>query len=101
MDIKNMLDDFFKSISGHPFYGISGVHKSLGELHKAFLETTEAMNQMTLEQKVNYVFYEENKENGCVLEWPKLELFLFLVESGKKDEMETVFPELFHYFARK
>ena len=41
-----MLDDFFKSISGHPFYGISGVHKSLGELHKAFLETTEAMNQM-------------------------------------------------------
>lgn len=31
MDIKNMLDDFFKSISGHPFYGISGVHKSLGE----------------------------------------------------------------------
>lgn len=100
MDIKNMLDDFFKSISGHPFYGISGVHKSLGELHKAFLETTEAMNQMTLEQKVNYVFYAENKENGCVLEWPKLELFLFLVESGKKDEMETVFPELFHYFAR-
>ena len=84
MDIKNMLDDFFKSISGHPFYGISGVHKSLGELHKAFLETTEAMNQMTLEQKVNYVFYAENKENVCVLEWPKLELFLFLVESGKK-----------------
>ena len=69
MDIKNMLDDFFKSISGHPFYGISGVHKSLGELHKAFLETTEAMNQMTLEQKVNYVFYAENKENGCVLDW--------------------------------
>lgn len=100
MDIKNMLDNFFQSIRTHPFYGISGNHKSFGELHEAFLETTEALNQMTLEQNVNYVFYEEKREEGCVLEWPKLESFLFLVESGKKEEMEAVFPELFHYFAR-
>lgn len=38
---------------------------------------------------------------AAVLEWPKLELFLFLVESGKKDEMETVFPGIVSLFCQE
>ena len=100
LDIKEILDSFFQSFLAHPFYGISKVHKSLLELHETFLETTEALNQMTLNPDMDYVFCEEEKEESIVMEWPKLENFLFLVESGKTVEVERMFPDLFHYFAR-
>lgn len=100
LNIKEILEGFFQSFNAHPFYGISKVHKSLLELHDTFLETTDALNQMTLDPFVNHIFCQEEKEESCVLEWPKLEAFLFLVESGKTTEVEGMFPDLFHYFAR-
>lgn len=78
----------------------AGMHTSLLEFHDSFLETTQALNQKTLNIKENYIFWEEENGKNCVLEWNKLENFLFLAESGKTKEVERVFPELFHYFAR-
>lgn len=98
--IKEILDSFFESTGIHSFYGISREHTSLLEFHDSFLETTQALNQKTLNIKENYIFWEEENGKNCVLEWNKLENFLFLAESGKTKEVERVFPELFHYFAR-
>lgn len=100
MQVKELLDLFFASCSAHPFYGISGAHTSLSTLHEAFLETADALNQMTSLPSENYIFYDPDQKKNFLPEWPKLENFLFFVESGRTREAMTLFPELFHYFAR-
>lgn len=97
---KELLDQFFDSCQAHPSYGISQPHTALDRLHEAFLETADALNQMTPIPASNYVFYEAARKPSVTLEWPKLERFLFLAESGQTAEIRTLFPELFHYFAR-
>lgn len=100
MEMKDSVERFFESCRIHPFYGISGKHSSLKELHEAFLESTDALNQMTMIPEKNYMIYEEGIHSDCIIVWPKAEQFMFLIEAGKIGEAEVIFPELFHYFAR-
>lgn len=100
LQIKNLLDCFLESLRIEPFYGISQVQESFTQLNRAYSQSLQALNQMTLGMKRDYLFFEEKTQENCTLEWPKLEQFLFLVESGRTSEVEAVFPELFHYFAR-
>lgn len=97
---KELLDLFFDSCHVHPFYGISQPHCSPESLHEAFRETAAALNQLTPIPACSYVFYEASENTSAPLAWPKLERFLFLVESGQPAEALILFPELFHYFAR-
>lgn len=99
-DILKLLDQFFESYKAHPFYGISDIHKDMSALQAAFLETTDALNQMTLLSDNNYAFFKVEHKDTLSLNWPKLEQFLFLVESGHTDNVKFLFSELFHYFAR-
>lgn len=99
-DLKVLLDLFFDSCQAHPSYGISQPHSSFDKLHEAFLETADALNQMTLLPACNYIFYGADREESANLDWQKLERFLFAVESGQSTEIHSLFPELFHYFAR-
>lgn len=69
-------------------------------LHEAFLETADALNQLTLLPADNYIFYNPEQEKHFTPEWSRLETFLFMVESGHTDEVVNLFPDLFHYFAR-
>lgn len=98
--VRQILDLFFDSQQAHPSYGISFLYFSPNNLHKAFLEAAEALNQFSLIPVRNYAFYETSDKINLSLHWPKLEQFLFLAESGKTAEVQTLFPELFHYFAR-
>lgn len=98
--VRTLLDLFFDSQQTHPSYGISLLYSSPASLHKAFLETAEALNQFTLIPEHNYAFYDTADKINISLHWPKLEQFLFLTESGASAEVQTLFPELFHYFAR-
>lgn len=100
LEMKDSVERFFESCRIHPFYGISGKHSSLKELHEAFLESTDALNQMTMIPEKNYMIYEEGIHSDCIIVWPKAEQFMFLIEAGKIGEAEVIFPELFHYFAR-
>lgn len=95
-----LLDLFFGTCQAHPFYGISLPHTAPDRLHEAFLEAADALNQMTPLPSGSFVFYGDTAAPSAALSWPKLERFLFLVESGQAAEVGTLFPELFHYFAR-
>lgn len=101
VDLQKLLELFFNSMHSHPIYGISHSHRNINQLHEAFLEASEALNQMTLLPDGNYRFYEISKIQGPTLNWPKQEQFLFLVETGQAEEVCVLFPELFYYFARK
>lgn len=98
--IRELLDCFLESMSVHAIYGISKPQEDVSQLRPSYQQAMHALNRMTLGMKEHFIFYEEGAEKACILEWPKLEQFLFLVESGRTQEVETVFPELFHYFAR-
>lgn len=105
LEVKELLDCLWESMQISPFYGISEIHDGLPEVTKAYSQSVEALNHMTLNIKENSLFFdtsdfERKQEETVTLKWPKLERFLFLVEAGKTSEVETVFPELFHYFAR-
>lgn len=79
-------------------YGCSAVHCSLSNLSAAHRETLQALDNCTLSQKENILFYSLEKDTVRLLEWERTNELLFYIESGKTDETEALLEELFTFF---
>ncbi len=78
--------------------GISHIHSDLKELHTAFKETSEALNQQLLNNPslCSYVYDEKTEPKQVV--WEYEDEFLFRVEAGMQDEIRKLIDQLFHWF---
>lgn len=80
--------------------GVSQTHSDLAQLNKAFLETSEALNQQYVHGDApSYYFYDHDLEPRA-LTWDKKEEFLFRIETGMSDEVSSLTDELFHSFSQ-
>ncbi len=79
-------------------FGVSNTHKNLFELHDAFNECSEALNQTKIiEEKSSYFFYEKNVPPITFL-WEQEDEFLFRIEAGMVEKVERMIDELFELY---
>lgn len=78
--------------------GISQVHSDLKELHEAFLETSEALNQQELDYSSygSYSYFKEAEPKPVF--WEHEDEFLFRIEAGMTDEVQNLTENLFAWF---
>lgn len=78
--------------------GISRSYGDLKELHTAFQETSEALNQQKLNGPVlcSYVYDEKRQQRPIV--WEKEDEFLFRIEAGMQKEIRELTEYLFGCF---
>ncbi|MDO4274047.1 MAG: response regulator [Eubacteriales bacterium] len=88
---------FSKSRDFVVLIGVSREHSKLEELGTAFEEASEALNRRTLTDVSCKCWYYEDTEPK-IIEWDKLEEFLFRIESGMASEVEALTKELFRHF---
>lgn len=78
--------------------GVGAVHESSHELHRAFSESIEALNQMKPDQKEDIYFYSADIPAPHQLPFPGIEELLFCMEAGRTAEVERLVEEMFLYF---
>lgn len=78
--------------------GISQVHSGLDALHKAFKESSTALDQQELTEGSRQFFVYHGEVNPRILSWPQEDEFLFRVEAGMKEEVRTLTAQLFSWF---
>lgn len=78
--------------------GISQTHADLTELHIAFQETSDALNQQKLRDPAlcSYV-YDENLSPRQMI-WENEDKFLFYIEAAKQEEIRQLTNQLFEWF---
>lgn len=78
--------------------GISHTHSDLTQLHTAFQETSDALNQQKLDGPAlcSYVYHEDTKPKQVV--WEYEDKFLFYIEAGKIAEIHQLTQQLFEWF---
>lgn len=77
--------------------GISRTHNDLQQLNSAFQETSAALNHQKLSDRPSrYYYYQETEPRP--INWDKQDEFLFRIESGKTDEVQSLTEELFQYY---
>lgn len=91
----NLLDSTGMSVS----LGISRTHNSLDQLHTAFLETVQALNQKHIADKNLFYFYNDCQVTPAFPNWNKQEELLFRIEAGMVPEVQELVHQLFQYFA--
>lgn len=81
------------------YIGISNSHIDLSELHTAFSETTEALNEQKIACSQTSWFFCENCLSPLLINWDQTEEFLFRIESGMSQEVQILFEQLFDYYS--
>lgn len=98
--LKKLLDMLRTNTEDCPvLVGISDVHRDIQELHRAYLETTEALNSQKVGKQIaGELFYSEAGTPVDIV-WEKEEEFLFRVESGQMELVKKMARELFSWYA--
>lgn len=79
-------------------YGISGLHTSLLELHEAFLESVNALNQRhPMERSQCYISGQEAL--ALPVTWDEEEELLFAIEAGMSGRIRDLLQNLFSHLA--
>lgn len=78
--------------------GISHIHSDLMELHAAFSETSDALNQQKLNgpSLCSYAYNDNTPARQVV--WDQEDKFLFYVEAGNQEEIRKLTGQLFEWF---
>ncbi|MCR4695622.1 MAG: response regulator [Pseudobutyrivibrio sp.] len=99
--IKQITDSLFnyaRELSIGLTIGVSRIHHDLSDLHVAFEETAEALNQQLVANPGigTYIYQKEYGPKNIV--WDKEDEFLFRVESGSTEEVKELVLGLFTWF---
>lgn len=78
--------------------GISNTHKTLMELHSAFLETSDALNSQPLNSSGFHYYFSSEAKEPKFIHWDRQEEFLFRIEAGMPDEVSKLLDNLFQYY---
>lgn len=82
----------------HVTVGISETHGTLLELHDAFLETSNALNSQYLNASGTDCYFYTPELEQRFISWEQQEEFLFRIEAGMADDVETLLQALFAYY---
>lgn len=93
--ISSSVTNYVRYFGSSVLIGISHSHADLSELHAAFLETSEALNQQLLFSDSESVFYYQNTSEPQTFVWNQEEEFLFRIEAGMSNEVESLIENLF------
>lgn len=78
--------------------GVSETHRNVSELHKAYQETTEALDQQSVNCSCCEYHFCRTMSAPVSINWPSLEEFLFRIESGESEKVRLMIEELFQYY---
>lgn len=79
--------------------GISHSRTDLSQLHKAFTETTEALDSQKVASENTCFLFSEDTPVPITIFWEKEEEFLFRIESGDTQKVLTLTEQLFAYYS--
>ena len=89
---------FLKQQNISTIAGISAEHKDIAELHEAFSECSEALDMQSAETPtVDCLLYKDN-EIMIHPEWPHEDEFMFRIESGDMDAVNSLIDNLFDFY---
>ena len=79
--------------------GISNSYSDFSQLHKAYLDTTTALDsqKLSLNETIN-CFYLSNTPLTINIEWEMKDEFLFRMESGDTEKVRIMAEQLFNYY---
>ena len=80
--------------------GISQVHHDLNELHTAFTESSDALDQQMLQGSSRQYFLYEGPATPRQITWDKEDEFLFRIEAGMEEEVKDLTAQLFSWFEK-
>lgn len=94
LDVSNdFLDnDSFMTI------GISDIHSSILELEKCYLEATSALNNQSICARSSALYIYSGEVSPRLFQWDKYDEFLFRIDSGMYEEINTLTKDLFTWF---
>lgn len=78
--------------------GISHTHSDLMDLHTAFQETSNALNQQKLDGPTLCSYVCDDSIAPRQVIWKNEDKFLFYIEAAKQDEICQLTEQLFHWF---
>lgn len=96
--ITDSLFNYSRELSISLTIGVSRVHHDLTDLHIAFEETAEALNQQLIANPGfgTYIYQKEQGPQNIV--WDREDEFIFRVESGSSDAVRELISNLFAWF---
>ncbi|HIS26669.1 MAG TPA: response regulator [Candidatus Pullilachnospira intestinigallinarum] len=98
--LKQFLDTLRTKMEDSPFLvGISDVHRDIQELHRAYLETTEALNCQKVGKEMAGEFFYSETGPPMDIQWEGEEEFLFRIESGQMELVKKMAEELFDWYS--
>ncbi|BBF43863.1 transcriptional regulator, AraC family [Lachnospiraceae bacterium KM106-2] len=89
----NQLNHLNSNLKSSTIYGISKIHPNLMQLHTAYLESCQALNQMMPNNEKS--IFEYKKLENSIFEWDKQDEFLFRLEAGDITAVQALIEELF------
>jgi two-component system response regulator YesN len=95
--IRSLSSLFWKTCL-QVLYGVSNVHHELNELHLAYLENIQVLNQVDIHTKEGHFFYRADIPAPRQITWPQTENLLFCIEAGRDDEAAFLVNSLFNYY---
>lgn len=99
--VKNIVSNFSTDRQTFSF-GISNTHDSINQLHIAFEETVAALNSKAISSINPFaVFSEEQKSITMPFRLDKLDIFMFRLECGMKEETIQLLKEIFSFFRKR
>lgn len=78
--------------------GISHSHAELSQLHRAFTETTEALDSKKISAENTCCLFCEDTLIPISISWEKEDEFLFRIESGNTQKVQELAEQLFDYY---
>ncbi|MBQ7371120.1 MAG: response regulator [Blautia sp.] len=79
-------------------FGCSQCHEHANELHNAYLETVQAMNQYHPNLSETLFFYTGEQKVPKRIPWPETNDLIFHIESGKTERTRELVLDLFSYY---
>lgn len=94
--ISSSLTSYAQQMNHPVLIGISQPHSDLNELHTAFVETSSALNRQNMNDSSETIFYYKEESEPRSFVWDQEDEFLFRVEAGMSDEVQSLTEQLFH-----
>lgn len=81
--------------------GISNTHSSLIDLHDAYKEASDALNNRLLSASGSRYYYYDTARDARLVAWERQDEFLFRVEAGMEDAITDLLDDLFSLYRRQ
>ncbi len=97
--ITNELAFFLHAQDEKISYGVSHLHQTLSQLHIAYKESVQALNQKTLSDNRTLFLSDYSDSSVSILGiWPEENRLLFYIESAQTEEVHQLTQELFAFY---